>query len=145
MRIILLKPVKNLGQAGEIKEVSDGYARNFLIPQGLADMVTKHSLSVMEAQKRKREKLKKQAEAVKVKLARKINGQEFTIKAKADKKGTLYSKLDAKAIARELNEQGVNVEATEIDLSEPIKKIGEYKFNLRLAGKSAVIKLKVES
>ena len=145
MKIILLKPVKNLGQAGEIKEVSDGYARNFLIPQGLADMVTKHSFSVMEAQKRKRERLKKQVEAAKARLARKINGQEFIIKAKADKKGTLYAKLDAKVIAHQLSEQGTEVEAAEIDLSKPIKKTGEHKLNLRLAGKSAAIKLKVES
>ena len=144
MKIILLKPVKNLGQAGEIKEVNNGYARNFLIPQGLADVVTKHSLSVIEAQKRKREKQKKQAEAIKIKLAKKIANQEFVIEVKTDKKGTLYAKLDAKAIARKLNEQGIEVEAKEIDLGGPIKKAGEYNLNLKLAGQAAKIKLVVK-
>ena len=62
MQIILLKEVKGLGHAGETKEVSDGYSRNFLIPKGMADMATKHSLSVLDAQGKKKERAKKQEE-----------------------------------------------------------------------------------
>jgi ribosomal protein L9 len=108
-------------------------------------MATKYSLSVTEAQKRKRKRLRNQAKRAKEKLAQKINGQKFVFKTKADEKGTLYAKFDNKVIAHKLKEKGVNVEATEIDLSQSIKKIGEYKLHLKLGSKSATIKLKVES
>jgi len=156
MKIILLKEVSGLGHKGEVKEVKEGYARNFLIPKGMADVVTKHSLNVLAAQKRKREKSKKlsplkrdHAKAGEVRskklLAGKFNNKSFEILAKADEKGTLYAKLDAKNIASELAKQGYKMEVSEVKLEKPIKKIGEYKIELRLADKKAIIKLKVEN
>lgn len=145
MKIILLKEVSGLGHKGEVKEVKEGYARNFLIPKGMADVVTKHSLNVLAAQKRKREKSKKLEVRSKKLLAGKFNNKSFEILAKADEKGTLYAKLDAKNIASELAKQGYKMEVSEVKLEKPIKKIGEYKIELRLADKKAIIKLKVEN
>jgi large subunit ribosomal protein L9 len=145
MKIILLKEVQGLGHSGEIKEVADGYARNFLIVKGLADFVTKHNLDVLEAQKKKLEKLAVKARKDKQKLAKKINGQEFEIKSRADDKGTLYSKITAKTIAQELIKQGINIEDKEIKLDEAIKKVGKYEVELNLGGEGVMIKLEIIS
>ena len=145
MKIILLKEVQGLGHAGDIKEVSDGYGRNFLLPGKLAEISTQHSLAVLELRKRKRERIALRAEKDKVKLAKKINGQRFAIKAKADQTGTLYAKIDAKAIASVLAKQGFKIEENEIKLPETIKKIGEYEVDFELGGESGKIKLEVRS
>jgi large subunit ribosomal protein L9 len=145
MKVILLKEVKGLGRIGEIKEVSPGYARNFLIPKGLAEVVTKHSLNIFEAQAKKRERLAKQEIKKKKNLATRIKEKKFEIKAKTDDSGTLYAKLDAKAIAKELQKQKYKIEPEEIKLKEVIKKAGEYQVGLELEGKKSKIKLIVIS
>ncbi len=144
MKIILLKEVKGLGHAGDIKEVSEGYARNFLLPKGLADMATRHSLGVHEAQKRKRERLKNERSTKKAKLAKKIEGKEFVITAKVDAKGTLYAGADARAVAEELKKRGFDVEPDEVMLKTAIKKTGKHDIELSLAGKKAKISVEVK-
>jgi len=132
MKIILLKSVPKLGQAGEIKEVNDGYARNFLIPKGLADIVTKHGLNVLGAQKKKKDRIKAMEAKSRKALAKKLNGMEFKIDVKADEKGSLYAKLDNKTISKELEKQGYKVSANEINIKKPIKKLGEFEIDLNL-------------
>ena len=141
MEVILLKEVYGLGHAGEVKEVKSGYARNYLIPAGLAFTVTRHNLRMLEAQKKKLIKLELKNNQEKIKLAKKINGQEFEIKVKADDKGTLFAGLDAKVIADELQKQGFFVETKEVILNKAIKKVGEYEVELRLEEKKAKIKI----
>jgi large subunit ribosomal protein L9 len=145
MKIILLKEVQGLGHAGDIKEVSDGYGRNFLVPQGLAAILTMENLKAVEVKKSRKEKAVKSLKKNKDKLAKKIFGKKFEIKVKADETGTLYAKIDAKAIDSELNKQGYKIEASEIKLPEPIKKIGEYEVNLELGGESGKIRVEVRS
>ena len=145
MKVILLKEVKGVGRTGEIKQVSDGYARNFLIPQGLADVVTKHSINVHKQQNAKRERIKKLEVRSKKLEAKKLDGKNYEIKVNADEKGSLYSKLDAKAIARELQKQKYIVEPKEIKLDKAIKKLGEYDVELKLVGEKAKIKIIVNS
>jgi len=144
MKIILLKTVPKLGPAGEIKEVSEGYARNFLIPQGLADIASKHGMGVLEAQKNKKERLKKLNVKKKEKEAEKISNKKFTIKVKTDDKGTLYSKLGAELISQELKKQGYKISAKEVIVEKPIKKIGKYEIKLILHNKNIYIKLEVK-
>jgi large subunit ribosomal protein L9 len=143
MKIVLLKEVPGLGHIGEIKEVRGGYARNFLIPRGWADILTKHSLGMLDAQKKKRERLQKEAEHRKELVAKKIDDKNFNIWAKADNKGTLYSKIDAKDIAEELQKQGYTVEVGDIILNETIKKVGEYGVTLKLVDKDAKININI--
>ena len=150
MKIVLLKEVKNLGHAGEIKEVKQGYARNFLIPQGLADILTKHNLSILETGKKKKDTcppyLRRQGrQGNKKLLAKKLTGKNFVIQAKADDKGSLYAKVDAKVIAQELQKQGFAVEAKEIILDKVVKKTGEYVAELKLGEEKAMIKVKVSA
>lgn len=145
MNVVLLKEVQGLGHAGDVKDVSDGYGRNFLIPRGLAAVLTAENLRAVEVEKFKKEKAVKNLKKVKDKLAKKIFGKKFEIAAKADETGTLYAKIDAKAIASELAEQGFKIEANEIKLPAPIKKIGEYEVDLELGGGSGKIKVEVKS
>jgi len=145
MKVVLLKEVRGLGHQGDIKEVKQGYARNFLIPHGLADILTKHSLSVIEQQKKKREKSKKVEVRSKKLLAKKINGNSFMILAKADDKGTLYAKVDAKVIAGELQKQGFALGVGEVVLEKGIKKVGEYEVVLKIGDDKAKVKLAVRS
>ena len=145
MKIILLKEVKNLGHAGEVKEVKEGYAVNFLIPNGLADIVTKYSLGVLEARKAKLTRSKNTEAKNKQGLAKKINGQKFVFTVKADDKGSLYAGLDAKAIAEELGKQKVVIKPGDVKLKSAIKKIGEHEIELSLAGEKAKIKIEVQS
>lgn len=145
MKVVLLKEVKNLGQAGEIKEASDGYSRNYLIPNGFAQILSKHNIRLIEAQKQKQVRLKQEVKKNKAKLAKKINGQEFVIKIKCDNKGTLYAGLDSHTIAAELTKQGFGIFSEEVELSMPIKKLGSYGINLKLGMIRAMIKIMVQS
>jgi large subunit ribosomal protein L9 len=143
MKVVLLKSIPKLGQAGEIKDVAEGHARNYLIPQGLADLVTKHSLNVITAQKKKRERLNVQEKTDKKKLAKKLNRKVITIETTADDNYTLYAGITAKSLALELQKQGYKVEAGEVKLPAVIKKLGEYKAELVLAGEKALVKIKL--
>lgn len=145
MKVILLKEVKKLGHKGEIKEVSNGYARNFLIPGGLADILTKHTQDRIKVQKAKQEKLKTTVKKDKNKMAKKINQKRITVKVKTDEAGTLYAGLGEKAIAKEMKAQGYDIEANEIKLKSSIKKIGKHTLELKLGKNKAVIKLELKS
>lgn len=145
MKVILLKEVQGLGHAGDTKEVKDGYARNFLISQGLADMLTKHSLGVLEAQRKKQNRVKGQEVRSKELQAKKINGKSFVIQVKTDDKGSLYAKVDAKTIAGELQKQGYAIEVDEVVLDQAIKKAGEYEVELKLSGEKAKIKINISN
>jgi large subunit ribosomal protein L9 len=126
MKVILNKTVATLGQAGEIKEVADGHARNFLIPQGLAKPATEQAITDME--KRKNKKVKSVANLGKKNkdVAKKLNNLKISIKAKADDKKTLFAAVNAKKIVEELKERGYNVDAKFVKLDEPIKSLGYY-------------------
>lgn len=150
MKVLLLKEVKNLGRGGEVKEVAVGFARNYLIPQGFAQSLSKSRLAELEAQKNHGQKPKKKkgakeilGAADKAAEAKRINGKNFTIKVKTDATGSLYAKIDAKTLATELSKQGFKIEPKEIKLEEPLKKAGEYKIQLDLGGNRAEIGVKL--
>jgi len=143
MKIVLLKSTAGLGQTGEIKDVKDGYALNYLIPRGLASQATKQGINVIAAQKRRQHRLKQEAVSQKLKLAKKINGQTFIIKVKADDQGTAYAQINSKLIADFLEQSGYNINEGEIILPQPLKKIGEYQLELILAGAKALVNLNI--
>jgi len=145
MKVVFLKNVAGVGQVGQIKEVKDGYAMNYLIPQGLAHGLTKHNLFILESQKKKRERLVKEDIKGKSKLAKKLNGKIFEIKVKADEKGSLYDKINNEDLVKYLTDQGYQIDKKEIILDNKIKKIGEYQVKLILAGEESQIKLKISS
>lgn len=141
MKVILIKEVPSLGHLGEIKEVSNGYAVNYLIPNGLADSVTKHKIFVIQAQKRKKDKLKVETLKNKTKIAEKINGFVLEMRSKADQKGSLYAAIRPETISQELIKLGYDISPKEVRLEKPIKKTGNKDVDLVLLGKKVKIKL----
>ena len=125
MKIILLRNVENLGKEGEIKEVSSGYARNFLIPRQLADIATDELISRVEARKKHEEKKAKQHLLNTEKIADQLEGKILEIKCNATKEGTLYAALNKTKIAEILNGKGFSVKPKNI-LMENIKEIGDH-------------------
>ncbi len=130
MKVVLLKKVPNLGQTGEIKEVADGYARNFLLPQGLVKVATESVINQLEFKKQKQQK--KTANKVKQykELAKKINNLKIIIKAKADDKKTLFAAIKEADIAQELKNRNYDIPAEFIKLDQPIKQLGYYDINI---------------
>jgi len=131
MRIILLQNVEKLGKKYDIKEVADGYARNFLIPKGLAKPATKENLKWLETQKeievKKAEEELKKVEAV----ATNIDGQEIIIPVKIGEEGQLFESITSQKIYEKLKELGFEIKKSQIDLPEPIKELGEYPVKIK--------------
>ncbi|HDQ22701.1 MAG TPA: 50S ribosomal protein L9, partial [Candidatus Uhrbacteria bacterium] len=124
--VILLKTIQNLGQSGEIKEVKEGYARNFLIPNGLAKIVTDKTLKELENLKAKKLKAEKNKGKKYKGIARKLDNLKLIINAKADESKTLFGSINANKIAEELKNRGYSIEAKFIKLEQPIKQLGYY-------------------
>ncbi|MBQ3850924.1 MAG: 50S ribosomal protein L9 [Bacteroidales bacterium] len=128
MEIILKQDVNNLGYADDLVKVKDGYARNYLIPQGLAELATpakkKMLAETLKQRAFKAEKIRKEAEF----LAGKIDGLELTIPAKASDKGTIFGSVTSIAVANALKEQhDIEIDRRKIVMNEDhIKELGDY-------------------
>ncbi len=145
MRVILKTDVPNLGRAGEIKEVKNGYARNYLIPRNLvmsADARSEKQRAFLESvQKRKVEKRKKTA----AELAANLNGKEIRITMKTGEEGRLFGSVTNIQIARALETEGFLVDKKAILLDEPIKALGEYNIAIKFyEGVQSVLKVYVQ-
>ena len=126
MKIILLKDVEKLGKKGEVKNVADGYARNFLIPNKLAALATKSELAKLE--KQKEIETEKAEEELKLyqKIASQIDGLEIEILVKVSEEDKLFGAVTTSQIAEKLKEKNFEIKKEQIKLEEPIKEIGEY-------------------
>lgn len=126
MRVMLLQDVENLGKKYEIKKVKPGYARNFLIPKGLAKPATKIALKWLELRKeieakRAEEELKKIQDFV-----AKVDGLEVVFQVKVGEKGELFESITTQKISEKLKTLGFEIKKTQIDLKEPFKELGEF-------------------
>lgn len=132
MKVIFLEDVPNVGEKGQIKEVTAGYARNYLIPKGLAQQATAGHLKDLkmqdEARAKKAAKELKAAEA----LAAKLLEKKVTIKVKAGEGGRLFGSVTSADIAQALASGGIKVNKKKIDLVEPIKALGDYSVQIKL-------------
>jgi large subunit ribosomal protein L9 len=146
MKVLLAQDVEKLGKAGEVKEVSGGYGRNFLLPKGLAVLATKGQVKQAEerlaAQQKRLQAARKDAEA----LAGRIGGQTLRFTARVGELDRLYGSITSGDIAEKLKAQtGVEVDRRKIDLDEPIKRIGIYPIKVDLAaGLEPLINVVVE-
>jgi large subunit ribosomal protein L9 len=144
MKVVLQKDVLNLGDAGDVKEVADGYARNFLIPRRFAvranDGNTKmalHQKKLASLKKDKRVKVMKD-------IAASIDGQIYEIKVKVGEKDKLFGSVTSADIAGAMKKAGIEIDKRKLDLPEPLKNLGDYKIKVRLAeGVSPQIQVKV--
>ena len=130
--IILRRDIRNLGKAGQIVKVKDGYARNYLIPKGYAYLATKKNIALWEQEKKRLqkqlEKEKKQAEE----LAKKIEKLSINIVAEANEEETLYGSVTEVHIVQALAEEGIKIDREAIVLPAPIKKLGIYEIEVAL-------------
>jgi len=132
MKVILIKDVQNLGHTGDVKDVSGGYAKNFLIPGGYARVASEGMIKKVEKiQEQKAESAQHELEITK-ELAEKIQGQSVTIKAKADPSKKLYASVKQEEIADALKAKGFEVDKSKIELEEPIKEVGEFEVVINL-------------
>lgn len=132
MKVILLEDVEKLGKKGEVKEVADGYARNFLIPNKLAVLANKVGLARLE-EEQKIEAQKAEEELVRYQeMATKIDGLELEILVKIGEEGKLFGAITSSKIVEKLKEKGFEITKEQIKLEEPIKEIGEHEVIINL-------------
>ncbi len=132
MKVIILKETGGLGKVGEVKEVADGYARNFLIPKGIVKPMTEGAQreveDIKEAQAKKSEEELKSAEE----LAESLEGLSIEISAKADESGKLFGAVSQSDIAKALEKEGFKINKNKIEIPEPIKGVREYEVMISL-------------
>ena len=145
MKVILLKDVKKIGKRYEIKDVSDGYAQNLLIPQGLAISATPEAVKRIDVIKSRLNAENKVQEELLTKNLKSSEAITITIIGKANEKGHLFAGLHNEAIAAELASQAhIQVDPLFIQLEHPIKEVGEYSVEVKADGKSAKFKLVIK-
>ena len=131
MKIILLKDVKGTGKAGEIKEVSDGYARNCLIKKGLAEEATSVKINSLNIKKDAQDFHKKEEIKALKEQANKLNGEKVTVKIKCGENGKIFGSVTSKEIAESLSSKGFSVDKKKILLKDGIKSLGAYSVEVK--------------
>jgi len=133
MKVVFIEDVPSVARAGEIKEVADGYGRNYLIPKKLAVLADARATQIVEAQKKRKAHFEAETEAEMRELAKRVEGLEIAIKAKAGTKDRLYGAITNADIADELNRSaGLVIDKRKIELEKPIHEIGSYDVTVRL-------------
>ncbi len=145
MKVILLKDVPKVGKKYEIKEISDGYAANLLIPRGLAVAATSSVVKSLELEKAKVEGERRMHEELLLKNLSELDGTTLTIKAKGNEKGHLFAGLHKAELVSEIEKQTrLRLNPENIILEKPIKEVGEHVVEVTGAGKSVKFIVKVE-
>lgn len=145
MKIVLTQDVPKLGDSGSLQDVKDGYARNFLIPQGLAAMATPGMVKqVEERQKAEAKRIAKQEDEMRD-LADRIEAAHIEIIARVGEQGRLYGSVTSSDIADQLSAAvGEEIDRRKISLDEPIRNVGDFEIPVRLVGKLApLVKVRV--
>ncbi len=133
MKVILLQDVKNIGKEGEVKEVSDGYARNFLIPKGLVLEATKANLKENQEKNERLQNRKEKEKGDAIALQAKVDNKQIEVKAKTGAGDKLFGAITAKEIAEGLEKQHkIKIDRKKIELKEPIKHLGEYTITIKI-------------
>ncbi len=132
MRIILKQEVDNLGLAGDVVEVADGYARNYLIPRELAIKATRGALKQAELLTRARKSQEAKTQGAAEQYREVLESRALRIPVRVDERGHLYGSVGAVEVQKALKERGHDVERRRIDLKHPIKEIGAYGVIVRL-------------
>jgi len=146
MKVILLKDVPKVGQKYDLKEVSGGFARNFLLPQNAAMIATPKALENIEQKKKIEETEKKIHKNLLVKNIEDLNGVKITVKEKANEQGHLFAGIHKEEIAKEIkNQTHLDIEPQFIELESHIKETGEHEIKVEAENQKAVFTLEVEA
>lgn len=132
MKVILRKDVDNLGSVGDVVKVSDGYARNYLVPRGMAYLATDANLKRVEEEKRQLAKQAVRTEEMAREKAEHLSEQSLTFMVKATEDDQLYGSVSEGDIAEKLVEKGFDIDKRMIHLNEPIKSLGVFTIEVRL-------------
>ena len=134
MEVLLKQDVQNIGLAGEVHSVADGYGRNFLLPQGLAVMASPSMMKQAEVWRKKAEARRAELRAEYEALSARIEGVRLTFTARAGETGKLYGSITTSQIADDLNEAlGTDIDRRKVGV-EPLRQLGEHKVVVRLSG-----------
>lgn len=133
MEVILLEDVENVGQSGEIRNVAAGYARNYLIPKGLATVATEGTLKQLELRRQAEARRQQKLEAEAKEFAKELEGLTLTFLVKAGEKDRLYGSITTGDIAGALEkETGKGIDRRKIELEDPIRELGTYVVPVKL-------------
>ncbi len=131
MKVLLCKDIEKLGWLGDVVEVAEGYARNYLLPQRLATQATEGNMRQIAVQKAKGAELRKlEGKRLEAEM-RKVEGAEAVVAAKANEHGHLFGSVTAREIAANLREQGFDIADKLVHLSEHIKEVGSHPVSIR--------------
>jgi len=143
MEVILIKDVPKLGKAGDVVKVKDGYARNYLIPKGLAILANQKTIKALENQRKiilaKAERERKKLES----LAEKLEGISLTVYRKTVEGDRIFGSVSLIDIVNMLKEKGIEIEKSQVLLEEPIKKLGTFEVPIKLSS-DKIVNIKVE-
>jgi large subunit ribosomal protein L9 len=132
MEVILRQAVENLGKPGDVVKVTNGYARNFLLPRGIAFEATPGNLKRIAQEKDRLEAAENERKAEAQKLAEKLEQVSLTFSARVGEEGKLFGSVTTADIAQQLESQGFDIEKRQIDLHEPLKTLGVFRVPVRL-------------
>ena len=146
MKVILLEDVKSLGKKGEIVNVNDGYARNFILPKKLGLEATSKNLNDLKLQKQNDEKVAQEKLDAAKALAEKIKEKSITVKIQAGVEGKVFGSISSKEIATEAKKQlNMDIDKKKIQMKEPVKSLGMHLIQVRLHTKvTAELKVSVQ-
>ncbi len=143
MKVVFLDDVSNIARAGDVKEVADGYARNYLIPNKLAVLVSPEATSKLEAQLQAKANKQALLESELTEIAGRLEGKEVVLQAKVGAKDRLYGSITSADIAAELGKvTGITIDKRKIELDEPIRELGSFDVAIKL-GKDTIPKIRV--
>ena len=132
MKIVLLKDVKGTGKKGEIKEVADGYANNFLLKNGFAKKADNTAINESKGKAVANDYHKEQERLAALDLKKELDKMSVTLEIKCGENGKVFGSITSKEIADALTKQGINLDKKKIELKEPIKSIGEYTITAKI-------------
>lgn len=132
MEVILRQAVEKLGHPGDVVDVSAGYARNYLLPRGVAYVATEGNKRRIEQERQRLEAAEETRRASARELAQRLEEVSLTFAARVGEEGKLFGSVTAGDIAQQLAAQGFTIEKRQIDLHEPIKALGVYRVAVRL-------------
>ncbi len=146
MRVILLEDVPKLGKKGDVVNVKDGYARNYLIPRKLAVTATDEEVERLKEEALKMKEKEERKKKALLELKERLIGKELVLKARAGEKGKLFGSITASEIAEAMVKSfGVSVDKKSIELDAPIKEVGEHLVRFKLGmGVDVEVKVRVE-
>ena len=145
MKVILLKDVPKLGQAGEVKEVKNGYAQSMLIPRGLAEMATDKKIEALEKKKGEMQAQHDAEEKEIIESLKVLDGKTITMQLPVNEKGHLYKQVGADDIQTAIKkEAGQNIPVSAILLEQPLKEAGEHTINLKSSKVTSSITLNIQ-